>query len=97
LAPFGGRPISGAVEALLTKVVNWWSSVSLIVVFFVAAAVSIITEPNSTESIILSAVGAESMMLSALSAPALRVSILSGNAESFILSAPPPESMDTLP
>jgi hypothetical protein len=22
-APFGGRPISGAVEALLTKVVNW--------------------------------------------------------------------------
>jgi hypothetical protein len=30
---FGGRPISGAVEALLTKVVNQWSSVLLIVIF----------------------------------------------------------------
>ncbi len=33
---FGGRPISGAVEALLTKVVNRQSSVSPIVVFVVA-------------------------------------------------------------
>ncbi len=32
-APFGGRPIGAAVEALLTKFVNWWSSVLLIVVF----------------------------------------------------------------
>ncbi len=41
LAPFGGRPIGSAVEALLTKVVNrqYWRSP--IVVFFVAAAVSI--------------------------------------------------------
>jgi hypothetical protein len=36
LAIFGGRPISGAVEALLTKDVNWRSLVSPIVVFFVA-------------------------------------------------------------
>jgi hypothetical protein len=41
LAPFGSRPISSAVEVLLTKVVNQQSSVSLIVEFFVAAAVSI--------------------------------------------------------
>jgi hypothetical protein len=33
LAPFGGRTIRGAVEALLTKVVNWQSSVLLIIVF----------------------------------------------------------------
>jgi hypothetical protein len=39
LAPFSGRPIGGAVEALLTKVINWQSLVLLIVVFFVAAAV----------------------------------------------------------
>jgi hypothetical protein len=39
LAPFGGRQIGGAVEALLTKVINRRSSVSPIVVFFVAAAV----------------------------------------------------------
>jgi hypothetical protein len=51
LAPFSGRPISGAVEALLTKVVNQRLSVSPIVVFFVANAVSVITRPNSTESI----------------------------------------------
>jgi hypothetical protein len=36
LAIFGGRPIGGAVEALLTQVVNRQSSVSLIVVFFIA-------------------------------------------------------------
>jgi hypothetical protein len=36
-APFGGRPIGSAVEVLLTKVINWRSSVSLIVVFTVAA------------------------------------------------------------
>jgi hypothetical protein len=49
LAIFGSRPIGGAIEALLTKVVkqivNWQSSVLLIVVFFVAshrAAVSMI-------------------------------------------------------
>jgi hypothetical protein len=39
-APFGGRPIGGAVEALLTKVFNRQLSVSPIVVFFIAAAVS---------------------------------------------------------
>jgi hypothetical protein len=33
LAPFGGRPIGGVVEALLTKVVNWQFSVLLIDVF----------------------------------------------------------------
>jgi hypothetical protein len=33
LAPFGGRPIGGAVEALLTKVLNHQSSVLPIVVF----------------------------------------------------------------
>jgi hypothetical protein len=42
LAPFGGRPIGGVVEALLTKDINWGSSVSPIV-FFVKAAVSVIT------------------------------------------------------
>ncbi len=47
LAPFGSRPIGGAVEALLTQVVNWQSSVLLIVVFFVAprcAIVSVLAE-----------------------------------------------------
>jgi hypothetical protein len=38
-ANFGGRPIGSAVEALLTKVVKQQSSVSPIVVLFVAAAV----------------------------------------------------------
>jgi hypothetical protein len=33
-APFGGRPIGGAVEVLLTKVINWQMSVSSIVVVF---------------------------------------------------------------
>jgi hypothetical protein len=34
LAPFGGRPIGGVIlEALLTKFVNWQSSVMPIVVF----------------------------------------------------------------
>jgi hypothetical protein len=33
LAPFGGRPIGGAVEALLTKVINSQWSVSPIVGF----------------------------------------------------------------
>ncbi len=45
LAIFGGRSIGGAVEELLTKVVNRRMSVSQIVVFFVApccAAVSMI-------------------------------------------------------
>ncbi len=41
LAPFGGRPICSAVEALLTKVVNQWYWQSLIVNFFVAVTVSI--------------------------------------------------------
>jgi hypothetical protein len=54
LAPFGGGPISGAVEALLTKFVNQQLSVLPIVVFFVAAAVNIII-PNGAESSILSA------------------------------------------
>jgi hypothetical protein len=35
-APFGGRPIGGTIEALLTKVFNQRLSVSPIVVFFVA-------------------------------------------------------------
>jgi hypothetical protein len=54
LAPFGGRQIGSTVEALLTKVVNWQSLVSPIVVF-VAATVSVIIQQNSAESIILSA------------------------------------------
>jgi hypothetical protein len=33
LASFGGRPIGGAVEALLTKVIKQQSSVLLIVFF----------------------------------------------------------------
>jgi hypothetical protein len=40
LAPFGGRLIGGAVEVLLTKLANLQLSVLLIVVFFVAAAVT---------------------------------------------------------
>jgi hypothetical protein len=40
-ASFSSRPIGSAVEALLTKVVNRQLSVVLIVVFFVAAAVSV--------------------------------------------------------
>jgi hypothetical protein len=93
LAPFGGRLIGGAVEALWIKVVNRRLSVLPIVVFFVAprrTAVSVITHPNSAESIILSASGTESIMLSAL---LLRVSILSAPAESIIVSAPPAETM----
>ncbi len=73
MTPFGSRPIGGAVEELLTKVVDWPWSVLPIVVFFVVIAVSVITQPNSTESFILSLGGAESVMLSA---PVLRVSIL---------------------
>jgi hypothetical protein len=45
-ASFGGRPICGTVEALLTKVINQQSSVLLIDVFFIAAAVSV-SQPNS--------------------------------------------------
>jgi hypothetical protein len=33
LALFGSRTIGGTNEVLLTKVVNWWSSVSPIVIF----------------------------------------------------------------
>jgi hypothetical protein len=40
-ASFSGRPICGAIEALLTKIVNRQMSVVLIVVFIVAAAVSV--------------------------------------------------------
>jgi hypothetical protein len=39
LAPFGGRLIGSADEALLTKVVNWQLSVLLIVVFVAAAVI----------------------------------------------------------
>jgi hypothetical protein len=46
LASFGGRSIGSAVEALLTKVVYWQLSVSLIAVFFVAAAISV-SQTNS--------------------------------------------------
>jgi hypothetical protein len=42
LAPFGGRPIGGTVEALLIKVVNRRLSVLPIVIFFVAVAVSVL-------------------------------------------------------
>jgi hypothetical protein len=52
LAIFGGRPISGVVEALLTKVVNWQSSLLLIVVFQLPparhAAVSMIVDSIMT-------------------------------------------------
>ena len=41
MAPFGGRPIGAAIEALLTKVVNWGLSVLPIVVFYIAAAVRV--------------------------------------------------------
>jgi hypothetical protein len=41
LAPFGGRPISSAIEGLLTKILNQQSSALPIVVFYVAAAVSV--------------------------------------------------------
>jgi hypothetical protein len=53
LSSFSGRPIGGAVEALLTKIVNWQLSVLPIVGFFVAAADIVMTQPKSTESIIL--------------------------------------------
>jgi hypothetical protein len=53
-APFGSRPIGGAIEVMLTKVINQQSSVLPIVVFFVAAAVSLITQPNGTEKVIFS-------------------------------------------
>jgi hypothetical protein len=46
LAPFGGRPIGSAVEALLTKVVYQQLSVLLIVAFFIATADIVITQPN---------------------------------------------------
>jgi hypothetical protein len=38
-APIGGRPISGAIELLLTKAVNWQLSVLPIIAFIVVAAV----------------------------------------------------------
>jgi hypothetical protein len=38
LAIFGGRPIGGAVEALLTKTINQQLSVLLIVVFLLLPA-----------------------------------------------------------
>jgi hypothetical protein len=83
LAPFSSRPIGVAVEVLLTKVVNWQSSVLPIVVCFVSVTVTSISRPNGysqrdalrvlfisalpTESLILSA-RAESILLSACSA-----------------------------
>jgi hypothetical protein len=42
LAPFGGSPLGSAVELLLTKVLNWQPLTLLIVVFYVAAAVSVV-------------------------------------------------------
>jgi hypothetical protein len=45
-ASFGRRLVGSAIEALLTKVVHWRSSVLLIVVFLVATAVSV-SQPNS--------------------------------------------------
>jgi hypothetical protein len=41
LAPFGSRPIVGAVEVLMTKFVHRQLSVLLIVPFFIATAVSV--------------------------------------------------------
>jgi hypothetical protein len=49
LASFGGRPISGAVEALLTEVINRRLLLLLIVLFFVTTAVSV-SPPNGTLS-----------------------------------------------
>ncbi len=51
LSPFGGRLIGDTVEVLLTKVVNWQLSVSLVVAFFIATAVSIITKTVLKESL----------------------------------------------
>ncbi len=45
LASFGGRPIGGAIKALLIEVNNQQSSVLLIVALFVAAASSV-SQPN---------------------------------------------------
>jgi hypothetical protein len=45
LGLFGGRPIGGAVEALLTKVDNQQSSVLPIVLFFIATTVGM-TQQN---------------------------------------------------
>jgi hypothetical protein len=42
LAPFRSRLIGGAVEALLTKVVNWQLSVSPTVVFLLPPAASLL-------------------------------------------------------
>jgi hypothetical protein len=50
-ASFGGTPIGGAVEALFTKVVNQGLSVSLIVVFFVAAALLAYHNQTATLSV----------------------------------------------
>jgi hypothetical protein len=86
VAPFGGRPIGGAVEVLWTKVVHRRLSVLPIVVFFVAPPprrckpFSVMTLSSSAESIILSAGGAETIMLSV-------------HAKSIILSALPTESI----
>jgi hypothetical protein len=54
LAPFDSRLIGGTIEALLTKIANQQLSVLPIAAFFVAAAVSVITQPDGAESIILS-------------------------------------------
>jgi hypothetical protein len=43
LAPFGSRPISSAVEALLTKVVTGRLSVLLIVIFLLPPAVPLLS------------------------------------------------------
>ncbi len=93
----GFRPLFQQV--LLIKNVNWQSSVSLIVVFFIAACHSIITQSNGAENIILSASGVETIMLSVhaesiiLSVPPTESMMLSAHAEIIILSVLPAESM----
>jgi hypothetical protein len=98
LAVFSGRLIGGTVEALLTKVLNQQSTVSRIVVFFVALRraagsmiiESVITQSHGTESMILSVGGTETIMLSA---HAESIILSAPPAKSIIASAPPDESM----
>jgi hypothetical protein len=61
LAPSSGSLIGGAVEALLTKVVNWQLSVSKIVVLFVAERMILISVPPAESMIPLAC--AESIIL----------------------------------
>ncbi len=88
LAIFGGRPISSAVEALLTKVLNRRSSVSLIVFLLLPPVVPLL--PQHDSGVITQSNGAGSIMLAVGSAETIMLSV---HAESIILSAPPAESI----